>query len=188
MEVVTWFFYRNGWHRGTQGAGLPGRVPKGPVQLQTLFSEYARYLRSLSRDSATIQRRIGDLRRLARRLPDLAAATVEDLESYLEEHRELWSAWHLKQTTATFRSFFGWLTFTRDLKINPAERLPSVPVPHSIPRPIPDDPALLRLAEHILIEQHDEWDSADRRYFSDASMALLNTTGEEDNIPELDAA
>jgi len=36
--------------------------------------------------------------------------------------------------------------------------------------------------------QHDEWDSADRRYFSDASMALLNTTAEEDSTPELIAA
>ena len=52
----------------------------------------------------------------------------------------------------------------------------------------PNPAALLRLAGHILIEQHDEWDSADRRYFSDASMALLNTTAEEDSTPELIAA
>ena len=37
----------------------------------------------------------------------------------------------------------------------------------------PNPAALLRLAGHVLIEQHDEWDGADRRYFSEHSMKLL---------------
>jgi transposase-like protein len=52
----------------------------------------------------------------------------------------------------------------------------------------PNPAALLRLAGHVLIEQHDEWDGADRRYFSEHSMKLLNTTTEEVAIPELTAA
>ncbi len=55
----------------------------------------------------------------------------------------------------------------------------------------PNPAALLRLAGHVLIEQHDEWDGADRRYFSEHSMTLLNTTEdteEEVAIPELSAA
>lgn len=52
----------------------------------------------------------------------------------------------------------------------------------------PNPAALLRLAGHVLIEQHDEWDGADRRYFSEHSMKLLNTTAEEVAIPELAAA
>jgi putative transposase len=52
----------------------------------------------------------------------------------------------------------------------------------------PNPAALLRLAGHVLIEQHDEWDGADRRYFSEHSMKLLNITEEEVAIPELAAA
>ncbi len=52
----------------------------------------------------------------------------------------------------------------------------------------PNPAALLRLAGHVLIEQHDEWDGADRRYFSERSMALLTTDHEEVAIPELAAA
>jgi len=53
----------------------------------------------------------------------------------------------------------------------------------------PNPAALLRLAGAVLIEQHDEWAAADRRYFSERSMALLNadTTDTEGQVstPEL---
>ena len=59
----------------------------------------------------------------------------------------------------------------------------------------PNPAALLRLAGAVLVEQHDEWEAGDRRYFSESSMLELKTmnetTGniEEVNlIPELTAA
>ena len=59
----------------------------------------------------------------------------------------------------------------------------------------PNPAALLRLAGSVLIEQHDEWEADDRRYFSEASMlelASMNTTAETIEevklIPELTAA
>ena len=38
----------------------------------------------------------------------------------------------------------------------------------------PNPAALLRLSSCVLIEAHDEWQDSDRRYLSEASMALLN--------------
>jgi hypothetical protein len=38
----------------------------------------------------------------------------------------------------------------------------------------PGDASILRLASCVLIEAHDEWQIADRRYLSEAFMALLN--------------
>jgi len=40
----------------------------------------------------------------------------------------------------------------------------------------PNPAALLRLAGAVLIEQHDEWAVADRRYFAEHTMKLLDTT------------
>ena len=38
----------------------------------------------------------------------------------------------------------------------------------------PNSAALLRLATCVLIETHDEWQVAERRYLSEESMAQLN--------------
>ncbi|MGV8876016.1 MAG: IS256 family transposase, partial [Rhodoglobus sp.] len=59
----------------------------------------------------------------------------------------------------------------------------------------PNPAALLRLAGSVLIEQHDEWEAGDRRYFSAASTLELKamniaieTIAEVNLIPELTAA
>jgi transposase-like protein len=56
----------------------------------------------------------------------------------------------------------------------------------------PNPAALLRLAGAVLVEQHDEWEAADRRYFSAASMAELHAMNqpakEVEKIPEITAA
>ncbi|MDP9143198.1 MAG: IS256 family transposase [Actinomycetota bacterium] len=48
----------------------------------------------------------------------------------------------------------------------------------------PDDAAVLRLAGAVLIETHDEWQVAERRYLSEGSMALLAPTGEDGRRPK----
>jgi putative transposase len=48
----------------------------------------------------------------------------------------------------------------------------------------PDDAAVLRLAGAVLIEAHDEWQVAERRYLSEGSMAKLGTTSDDDPRPK----
>jgi putative transposase len=43
---------------------------------------------------------------------------------------------------------------------------------------------VLRLAGAVLIEAHDEWQVAERRYLSEGSMAKLTTTGDDARRPK----
>ncbi len=54
----------------------------------------------------------------------------------------------------------------------------------------PDDASVSRLVGAILVEVHDEWQIADRRYLSEGSMALIDrpdkevmTTAEHPQLP-----
>jgi len=51
----------------------------------------------------------------------------------------------------------------------------------------PNPDALLRLAGAVLIEAHDEWQTTDRRYLAEATMALLTTAEPQPAVatPEL---
>lgn len=51
----------------------------------------------------------------------------------------------------------------------------------------PDDQSIIRLAGAVLAEQHDEWQITDRRYLSEASMALIDTINQTDPTKEVTA-
>jgi putative transposase len=55
----------------------------------------------------------------------------------------------------------------------------------------PDDASVIRLVGAVLLEQHDEWAVAERRYLSEESMALIDHNDQEVTTtehPELPAA
>ena len=49
----------------------------------------------------------------------------------------------------------------------------------SRPRTINNPAALLRLAGSVLVEAHDEWQVADKRYLSETSLALLHKPSDQ---------
>jgi putative transposase len=51
----------------------------------------------------------------------------------------------------------------------------------------PNDASVLRLVTAVVVETHDEWQVAERRYLSEGSMAKLYNTDQTEPQPALEA-
>jgi putative transposase len=52
---------------------------------------------------------------------------------------------------------------------------------------VPNDAAVIRLVGAILTDMHDQWQSSERRYLSEGSMAQLNPASDPGGIAVIDS-
>lgn len=144
------------------------RVPRASAEMvaaavRTVFAQP---------DAAHVRSQLDEVTRmLTERFPDVAAVLADAAEDLLaftafpQAHwRKLWST-------------------------NPFERLNGeIKRRTNVVGIFPNDAAVARLVTAVVVEAHDEWAVAERRYLSEESMAKLSAIGTEPTVEELPLA
>lgn len=144
------------------------RVPRASAEMvaaavRTVFAQP---------DAAHVRSQLDEVTRmLTERFPDVAAVLADAAEDLLaftafpQAHwRKLWST-------------------------NPLERLNGeIKRRTNVVGIFPNDAAVARLVTAVVVEAHDEWAVAERRYLSEESMAKLSAIGTEPTVEELPLA
>jgi len=144
------------------------RIPKGSADMvlaavRTIFAQP---------DAASVNEQLGEIAdKLTPRFPAVAemlTEAAEDVTAFtafpLAHWRKIWST-------------------------NPLERVnKEVKRRTDVVGIFPNEAAVTRLAGAVLLEIHDEWAVAERRYLSEGSMALLDRLGDDDVTKEVDGA
>jgi transposase-like protein len=143
-----------------------GRIPKGSAEMvlaaiRTIFAQP---------DAVAVAEQL-DVTRLEPRFPVVAAMLIEAREDVtaftafpVSHWRKVWST-------------------------NPLERVnKEIKRRTDVVGIFPNEAAVLRLAGAVLLEVHDEWAIAERRYLSEGSMARLDPAGDDQQTKEVERA
>ena len=144
------------------------RIPKGSAEMvlaaiRTIFAQP---------DAAAVRDQLDEIaERLTPRFPAVAAMLVaakEDVTAFtafpVSHWRKVWST-------------------------NPLERVnKEIKRRTDVVGIFPNESAVLRLAGAVLLEIHDEWQIAERRYLAEGSMALLDRSGDDGMTKEVERA
>ena len=111
-------------------------------------------------------------------ITDMLAAKFADVASILADAREDLLAF----------SAFPQAHWRKIWSTNPLERLNGeIKRRTNVVGIFPNDASVLRLVTAVIVETHDEWQVAERRYLSDASMAKLYNTDQTEPQPSQEA-
>ena len=144
------------------------RIPKGSAEMvlaaiRTIFAQP---------DAAAVRDQLDEIaERLTPRFPVVAAMLVaakEDVTAFtsfpVSHWRKVWST-------------------------NPLERVnKEIKRRTDVVGIFPNESAVLRLAGAVLLEIHDEWQIAERRYLAEGSMAMLDRSGDDGSTKEVERA
>lgn len=128
----------------TAGLGVSARIKRrgpAPQPLNPLWVEpvesFETWCRSAGRSAQTISTRRSHLRHFSQQVADPWAVTSDQLTAYLANAD--WRPETRRSNRASLRVFYRWAEETGRIPRSPAEKLPSVLTPHTLPRPVPDD-------------------------------------------------
>ena len=158
------------WEDHRNDEGQPSVVPKGSqtmvaAAIRTVFAQPdGEHVRNQLEVFATM------LGRQFPKLEEMVREAAEDITAFAD-----FPVAHLKKIWST----------------NPLERVnEEIKRRTDVVGVFPNPAALLRLAGCVLIEVHDEWQIAERRYLSEGSMALIDAQPDQQEVvtPELVAS
>lgn len=125
---------------GLASSRLPQAGPKRmpiPEGWREEVEAYIQWCRSANCTEQTLQTRIDHLRHLAQYAASPWRVTPEQLALYLSNAE--WAPATRRAKRSTIRSFFAWGEANGRVTRSPAEHLPSVRAPRTLPRPAPED-------------------------------------------------
>ena len=144
------------------------RIPKGSADMvlaavRTIFAQP---------DAASVHEQLGEIAdKLTPRFPAVAAMLTE------------------AATDVTAFTAFPVAHWRKIWSTNPLERVnKEVKRRTDVVGIFPNEAAVTRLAGAVLLEIHDEWAVAERRYLSEGSMAILDRVADDDATKEVDGA